>query len=71
MKKIGKSAFYGCKKLKNVTIKTTKLTDKKVGSKAFKGIHSKATIKVPKTKVKSYTSMLKKKGIGKGVKVKK
>lgn len=71
VKKIGKSAFYGCKKLKNVTIKTTKLTDKKVGSKAFKGIHSKATIKVPKTKVKSYTSMLKKKGIGKGVKVKK
>lgn len=69
--KIGKYAFYGCKKLKTITIKTTKLTDKKVGSKAFKGIHSKATIKVPKTKVKAYKAMLKKKGIGKGVKVKK
>lgn len=69
--KIGKSAFYGCKKLKTITIKTTKLTDKKVGSKAFKGIHSKAVIKVPKSKLKVYKKMLKKKGIGKGVRVKK
>ncbi|MGN0153657.1 MAG: leucine-rich repeat protein [Lachnospiraceae bacterium] len=68
---IGKSAFYGCKNLKNITIKTTKLTDKTVGSKAFKGIHSKATITVPKSKLKAYTALLKKKGIGKGVKVKK
>lgn len=69
--KIGKYAFYGCKKLKSITIKTTKLKSSKVGSKAFKGIHSKATIKIPKTKVKAYKAMLKKKGIGKSVKVKK
>ena len=31
--KIGKKAFYGCKNLKNITIKTTKLTKKRVGSK--------------------------------------
>ncbi|MGN0395602.1 MAG: leucine-rich repeat protein [Coprococcus sp.] len=68
--KIGKSAFYGCKKLKSVTIKTTKLTNSKVGNSAFKGIYSKATIKVPKTKVKSYKNILKKRGIGKSVKVK-
>lgn len=69
--KIGKMAFYGCKNLKNITIKTKKLTTKKVGSKAFKGIHKKAVIKVPKSKLKAYKTMLKKRGIGKSVKVKK
>ncbi len=71
VKKIGAKAFYGCKKLKTVTIKTTKLTVKGVGSKAFKGIKSTATIKVPKKKFKTYKSMLKKKGVGKKVKFKK
>ena len=33
--KIGEKAFYGCKNLKNITIKTTKLTKKRVGSKAI------------------------------------
>lgn len=65
--KIGKNAFYNCKKLKNITIKTTKLTSKKVGSKAFKGIYAKATIKVPKSKQKSYKKMLKAKGVGRKV----
>ncbi len=69
--KIGKSAFYHCKKLKTITIKTTKLTTKNVGSNAFKGIYSKATIKVPKSKEKAYRTLLKKKGIGKSVTVKK
>lgn len=69
--KIGKMAFYGCKNLKNITIKTKKLTTKKVGSKAFKGIYKKAVIKVPKSKLKAYKTMLKKRGIGKSVKVKK
>lgn len=67
---IGKSAFDGCKNLKSVTIKTTKLTDKKVGSKAFKGIHAKAKVKVPKAKLKAYKKILKKKGIsGKNQKI--
>lgn len=69
--KIGKQAFYGCKKLKTITIKTTKLTSKKVGSKAFKGIHAKATIKVPKKKLTSYKKILKAKGVGSKVKIKK
>lgn len=67
--KIGKKAFYGCKKLKTITIKTKKLTDKKVGSKAFKGISSKAVAKVPKSRLKNYRKLLRKKGIGAGVKV--
>ena len=68
---IGKQAFYGCKNLKNITIKTTKLTNKKIGSKAFKGIHAKATIKVPKKKLADYKKILKKKGIGAKAKIKK
>ena len=69
--KIGKQAFYGCKNLKTITIKTTKLTSKTTGSKAFKGIHPKAVIKVPKSKVSSYKKLLKAKGIGGKVQVKK
>ncbi len=68
---IGKQAFGKCKNLKTITIKTSKLTDKKIGAKAFKGIHSKATIKVPKKKVDTYKKLLKKKGIGSKVQVKK
>lgn len=69
--KIGSQAFYKCKNLKNITIKTTKLTTKNVGSKAFKEIHSKATIKVPKSKLKAYKKLLKKKGISSQTTVKK
>ena len=63
--RIGKKAFYGCKNLKNITIKTTKLTKKRVGSKAFFGIHAKAVIKVPKKKLSAYRKMLKARGVTK------
>ena len=68
---IGAKAFYGCKKLKSITIKTTKLTGKKVGKQVFKKIHAKATIKVPKSKFKAYKKMLKAKGVGAKAKIKK
>lgn len=71
IRKIGKQAFYGCKNLKKITIKTKYLTKKNVGAKAFKGIHAKATIKVPKKQLKSYKKVLKAKGVGKKVKIKK
>lgn len=61
--KIGKNAFYGCKKLKTVIIKTKKLSAGKVGARAWKGIYKKATIKVPKKKRNAYRKWLKKKGI--------
>lgn len=65
IKTIGANAFKGCKKLNNITIKTTKLTNASVGSKAFSGIAEKATIKVPKSKLKTYKTLLQKKGVGK------
>ncbi len=71
VKKIGNQAFYGCKKLKTINVKTSKLTKSKVGADAFKGIHAKATFKVPKKKLKSYKSIFKAKGAGSKVKYKK
>ena len=71
VKKIGKKAFFGDKALKKITINTTKLTNKSVGAKAFKGINSNATIKVPKRKLAEYKQLLKKKGVGSKAKIKK
>ena len=69
--KIGKKAFYGCSSLKNIKVKTSKLTNSRIGRQAFKGIHKKAVIKVPKRQLKTYKKILKTKGIGKKVKIKK
>jgi hypothetical protein len=71
VEKIGVRAFYGCKKLKTITIKTTKLKTKKIGANAFKNIKSKATVKVPKKKYKAYKTMLLKKGMSSKVKFRK
>lgn len=65
--KIGKSAFEGCKNLKTINVKSTML--KSVGSRALKGIHAKATINVPKSKLTKYKSLFKNKGQGKNVKI--
>ncbi len=62
VKSIGKNAFNGCKGLKNIDVKTTKLTDKNVGAAAFKGIYKTATFKCPKKKLKAYKELFIKKG---------
>ncbi len=68
--KIGKDAFSGCKNLKMITIKSSKL--KTVGKNAIKGIHKKATIKVPKKKLTKYKRLFKTKtGYKKSMKIKK
>ena len=66
---IGKKAFYGCSKLKKITVKTTKLTKKNVGRQAFKGIHKKAAFKVPKKKISSYRKVFRARGAAKTTKV--
>ncbi len=66
---IGKYAFYKCTKLKKITIKTTELSSETIGKNAFKGIHKKAKIKVPKKCLKKYKRLLKKKGISKSVRI--
>ena len=72
VKKIGKQAFYNCKKLKTIIFKTKLLKSSKVGAKAFAKIHKKAVAKIPKKKLKAYKKCLKKKGMsGKNQKFKK
>ncbi|WP_288071019.1 leucine-rich repeat protein, partial [Adlercreutzia caecimuris] len=60
LKTVGKSAFAGCKKLKSVSLKTTKL--KSVGKNALKGTAKKLAVKVPKSKVRVYQKLFKSKG---------
>lgn len=64
---IGKEAFYGCRSLKTITVKTKSL--KSVGSNALKGINAKATIKVPSEKLTAYKKLLKGKGQSASVKI--
>ncbi len=59
---IGKNAFAGCKKLKSITVKTTKLGKAGIGSNCFKNISKKATVKVPKKKLKQYSEWFVKTG---------
>lgn len=68
--KIGKNAFYGCKKLTSITIKSSRLTLKNIGKNAFKNTSPKATVKVPKKQKTLYNQILKKRGLNKKAKVK-
>ena len=63
VRKIGKLAFYGCRKLKLVDVRTKKLTNKRVGAKAFQNIHTKARIKVPVAKKEAYKKLFRAKGV--------
>ncbi len=63
VKNIGRQAFYGCKKLKTITIKTSQLTSKSVKKKSFKGIAKRAKIKVPGKKIKSYKKLFRARGV--------
>lgn len=60
---IGEKAFYGCKNLKDITIKASNLNADGIQTKAFQGINSKAVIKVPEQKLSEYKKMLKAKGV--------
>ena len=71
LNRIGARAFYGDKKMRTFKLKTKKLSSKKIGAKAFKGFGKKATAYVPKSKVKAYRKIFRKKGMHKKSKVKK
>lgn len=62
--KINSNAFFNCKNLKTVIIKSVRLTGKTANKKAFKNAHKKLVIRVPKKVKKIY------KKIFKGLKVK-
>lgn len=58
VKTIGKEAFSGCKKLKKITVKSKVVS--KVNKNAFKGVHKKAKIKLPKMSSKKFKKYKKK-----------
>ena len=59
IKKISNNAFYKCKSLKTVTIKSVLLTNKTASKRAFKGVGKKMVIKVPKKVKKAYVKIFK------------
>lgn len=59
-KKIGASAFAKCSNLRTITIKTTSLTKKSIGKKAFHGIAKEAKFKLPSSKKRLYKKWVKK-----------
>lgn len=60
---IGKNAFYDCRNLNRITINSKKLVESSIGTYAFKKTNAKATVKVPKSKLKKYSKILRAKGI--------
>ncbi len=61
--KIGKQAFYNCRNLAKLEIRTKTLTTKNVGANAFGGVSGKVTIKVPAGKRNAYKKLLKARGL--------
>lgn len=59
IKKISNNAFFKCRSLKTVTIKSVLLTKKTANKKAFQGTNKKMVIKVPKKVKKAYVKIFK------------
>ena len=69
VKKIGRKAFYHCKKLVSITISTGSLDQNSIGADAFNGVPKTAKIKVPKKKVELYKTILVKAGVNRKAKI--
>ncbi len=67
MKKIGLQAFYGDKKLIQITVKSSSISS--VGKKAFSGVPAKAKVKVSKKKVAKYKKLFQAAGMSKKIKI--
>lgn len=66
---IGRQAFFKCKKLKRIKIKSVKLRQGKIGENAFKGIPSNAKVTVPSSCKVLYDTILRQKGLTWGAKL--
>lgn len=67
---VSSNTFSKCSSLRTLAIKSTKLTSKNISKTAFKGISTKATIKVPKSKLAAYKKLFVTKGLSKKVTIK-
>jgi len=59
IKKVSNNAFFKCRSLKMVNIKSVLLTKKTANKKAFKGTNKKMVIKVSKKMKKAYVKIFK------------
>lgn len=57
VKKIGKEAFFNCKKLKNIDCKSALLKAGSIKKNAFKGLNKKVVLKVPKAQKVLYKKL--------------
>ena len=62
---IGKQCFYGCKKLRTLNIQSPGLSQKYIGSNAFKGTPAKMKVYVPRKQAKNYKKLFLKRGMRK------
>lgn len=63
VRQIGKKAFFKCKNLKNVIIKSDKLSKNTVANNTFSKISKKCKFKLPAAKAKEYQAILKASGV--------
>ena len=68
VKKIGKEAFAGCTRMKKIHVKTSQLTDEKMGEDVFDGIPKDAVVTCPEAQEKAYKSLFRSRGLSKKVK---
>ena len=69
VEKIGKKAFYNCKKLNDIQVKSKKLKGKCIGKNAFGKTGPKLNIKAPKGKKGAYRKLFCQKGCSKKAKI--
>lgn len=65
IKKIGRKAFYKCKNLCYINVKSVKITAKNTGKAAFKGIYGKTRVKTSKSVKNKYYKIFVQKGMSK------
>lgn len=63
VKTIGRKAFYRCKKLRYIFVKTKKLTAKNIGSNVFGKEATRLRVKTDKGKWKAYAKFFRAKGM--------
>ena len=68
VRRIGKNAFRGCGKLREITVHSKKLNADNVGASIFGSLSEKAVFHCPETLLKDYQKLFRKRGVPKKVK---
>lgn len=63
VRSIGVQTFYNCKNLRSITVKTSALSSKTVGTRAFTETYNKPNVKVPAKQMTAYKKLLQSKGM--------